>query len=143
MLVDPASIQSLAFVGGSGGPAVVQESVIDAPSVELGARDVDITHNKTPVLCVATLIAWRGGSIAETATCGKLSSSQAPRWEGEEEKAKKMNESASEKKYDGGGSMDAFCLRLDRFQRRQPTVWEVNESARIQVAVIDLPGMIA
>ena len=39
-------------------------------------------------------------------------------WEGEEEKAKKMNESASEEQYSGGRSIDAFCLRHDRFQRR-------------------------
>ena len=45
-------------------------------------------------------------------------------WEGEEKKAKKMNESASEEeKYGGGRSIDVFCLRRDRFQRRQPTVW--------------------
>ena len=41
-----------------------------------------------------------------------------------------MNESASEEnKYGGGRSIDAFCLRRDRFQRRQPTVWEVEVSS--------------
>ena len=58
------------------------------------------------------------------------------RGEGEEKKAKKMNESANEEKY-GGRSIDAFCLRRDRFQRRQSVWWggeerkakKMNESA--------------